>query len=137
MKTLPILSVLAFTLFLAACATFGLAPASTLEGQILYGYAGITASLNTLAQATSSGLVSASEASAVNADILGVKGELDQALGLVCGAPVSGASSSNYCASPVSSPSAANIIATATSALAGISTYLACKQTKEASCPLP
>lgn len=125
---------------LTSCSTLGLAPAKNLEGKILYGYAGITASLNTLAQATSAGLVTPNEATAVNLDILGVKGELDQALSLVCGsAPptVGSASAGRYCESASNSPSAAAIIGTATVALTQISTYIACKQVKEPSCQLP
>ncbi len=126
-------------LALGACSTLGLTQAKNLQQRILYGYAGVTASLNTLAQATNAGIVTPSEASKVNASILVVNGELNQALSLVCGAPVPplGQTVAGYCASPTNSPTAPAIIATATSALTGISAYLSCKQAKEPSCPLP
>jgi hypothetical protein len=134
----------ACALALASCASLGLTQAKNLQQQILYGYAGVTASLNTLAQATNAGIVTPAEAGKVNASILVINGELNQALSLVCGAPVPplGQTVAGYCSTPTNSPSAPAIIASATAALTGISAYLSCKQasatgTQEPSCPLP
>lgn len=124
---------------LSACSSLGLTKATNLEQQVVYGYSAVTASLNTLAAATNAGLVNSSEATQINSDLLIAKAQLDQAITLVCGAPppATGTDTSGYCPTPTDSPSAPAIIATATSALTSISSYFACKQAKEASCPLP
>ena len=101
---------------LCACASLGLAPPQTTQQQIAYGYSGVVAALNTLAQATSTGLVSSAEATQANAAILTVKTTLDQANAAVAS----------------NAPLAVTLLTSATSALANISAYLACKQAKGA-----
>ena len=105
---------------LSACASLGLTSPTTTQQQIAYGYSGVTAALNTLAQATSQGIVSSSDATQANAAILAVKTSLDTASQEV---------SSNQ-------PQAVQILEGATQALATVSAFLACKQAKGASCQL-
>jgi hypothetical protein len=118
---MKIFLVIAAVGFLVGCASLGLAPASSTQEQIAYGYSGVTAALNTLASATSSGIISSQEATTANTAILAVKGELDSANSALA----------------TDAPTAVKLLTAATSALAGISTYLACKQAKEATCQLP
>lgn len=105
---------------LAGCASMGLAPATTTQDQIAYAYSGVNAALNTLASATQEGLLSSAEATQVNSAILSVKAGLDAA----------------ESAAGSGSPNAASLLLAATQALTGISTYLACKQVKGATCQL-
>jgi hypothetical protein len=118
---LGLLTLSLLCLDLSGCASLGLAPATGAQEQLAYAYAGVTAALNTLASATSSGVVSSAEATTVNADILAVKSALDTA---------NAAMSTNE-------PAAVQAITAATATLATISSYLACEQAKEASCPPP
>lgn len=104
----------AVALLIVGCSALGLSPAQNTQQQIAYGYSGVTAALNTLASATSSGVVSSSEATQVNAAILVAKGMLDQANAAV---------TSNQ-------PTAIKLLTAATQSLATVSAYLACKQQK-------
>lgn len=105
---------------LAGCASFGLQAPTTTADQVAYAYSGITAALNTLASATSSGLISSSDATRLNGIILGAKSELDVARADL---------SSDL-------PAAQKALLTATSVMSNVSAYLACKQAKEPSCQL-
>jgi hypothetical protein len=105
---------------LTACASLGLTAPQGAQQQIAYAYSGVTAALNTLAQATAQGLISSSDATQANAAILAVKTELDTANTEI---------TSNE-------PAAVAAITAATATLATISAYLACKQAKEATCQL-
>lgn len=108
-------------LLVSGCAALGLAPATTTQDKIAYGYSGVTAALNTLASATSQGLISSADATQVNNAIMAAKGELDQANAVAA----------------TNAPVATQALAVATAALSQISSYLACKQQKGATCPLP
>lgn len=121
MKALALAAAVLVVGLLCSCASLGLAPAQSTQEQIAYGYSGVTAALNTLATATSQGLISSTDASAVNAAVMGVKSELDAANSTLA----------------TNAPEAVKIITAATQALAGVSTYLACKQAKEVTCQLP
>lgn len=117
-------------LHLSGCAALGLAPAQTPAQKLGYAYGAVTGALNTLGQALAAGQVSSAEAARVNADIMDAASELDTARTLLCGADPK-------CASPASSSSALTIITAATAALGQVSSYLTCKQSKGATCPLP
>lgn len=105
---------------MTGCKSMGVAPPQNTQQQIAYAYSGVTASLNTLAQATSQGLLSSSEATSVNSALLLAKSAIDQANSIV---------TSNQ-------PEAVSVLANATKDIAMISAYLTCKQQKGATCQL-
>ena len=110
MRILAVLSVA----LLCGCAAFGITPAQTPQQSVAYGYASVTASLNTLAQLTTSGAVSSADAVKANNAILFAKQLLDQA----------------NAAAGSSAPLAMSVITSATADLAQVSLYLTCKQQK-------
>jgi hypothetical protein len=70
---------LAVMLTLGACASLGLAPAQTLDQKIEYGYAGVTAVLQSIPPAITSGVLSSATATKANTMALQVKTLLDSA----------------------------------------------------------
>lgn len=64
---------------LTGCSTLGFAPAQTTDQKIAYAYAGVTGVLNTIAQATETGVLSSSQAAQANDMALQVKNTLDAA----------------------------------------------------------
>jgi hypothetical protein len=73
------LILLAVVFLLAGCASLGLAPAKTLDQKIEYGYAGVTAVLQTIPGAIQSGALSSATATKANGMALQVKSLLDAA----------------------------------------------------------
>jgi hypothetical protein len=102
------------------CTSLGLTTPQSPQQSIAYGYSGVTAALNTLAQMTSAGAISSTNAIKANSAILNAKAILDDA---------------NQAAAS-SSPTALTLITSATQALAQVSAYLTCTQEKQASCQL-
>jgi hypothetical protein len=76
MKALILLGVV---LLLGGCASLGLAPATTLDQKIEYGYAGVTAVLQSIPGAIQSGTLSSATATKANTMALQVKTLLDSA----------------------------------------------------------
>lgn len=70
---------LAVGAILTGCSMFGLAPAQNADQKIAYAYAGVTAALNTIADATDAGTLSSSQAAQANQMALQVKTTLDAA----------------------------------------------------------
>lgn len=66
-------------LALVGCAQLGLAPATTLDQNLAYAYAGVTTALNTIATATAAGQLSSAKATQANTMVLAVKSTLDLA----------------------------------------------------------
>lgn len=115
---------------LSACASLGLTPAQGPAQQLAYAESAVTAALNTLSSAIGSGLVSSEEAQALNQDIMVAASSLDTARGLICG-------TDPKCSSPSSAPAALQGLSAATTVLGQVSSYLACRQAKGATCQLP
>lgn len=72
----------AVVLLLGACSSLGLAPAQSLEAKLAYGYAGVTAALNTIATATTAGQLTSTQATNANNLALQAKSILDTARSL-------------------------------------------------------
>lgn len=66
-------------LLLAGCQSLGLAPATTLDQKIVYGYAGVDAVLKSIPGAVAAGTLSSTTAAKANAMALQVKTLLDAA----------------------------------------------------------
>jgi hypothetical protein len=107
-------------LALSGCSALGLATPTSPQQSIAYGYSGVTAALNTLAQMTTAGTISSANAIKANNAILAAKALLDQA----------------NTAAASSAPTAVTIVTSATAALAQVSLYLTCVQQKGPSCQL-
>ncbi len=72
----------AVILMLSACSSLGLAPAQSLDAKLAYGYAGVTAALNTIATATNAGQLTSAQATNANNLALQAKSILDTARAL-------------------------------------------------------
>lgn len=66
-------------LLLGGCATLGLTPAQNLDQKIGYAYGGVTAALQTIAQATTAGTLTSTKATNANNMVLNIKSILDTA----------------------------------------------------------
>jgi hypothetical protein len=70
---------LSLLLALSGCATLGLSPAQNLDQKIGYAYGGVTAALQTIAQATTAGTLTSTKATNANNMVLNIKSILDSA----------------------------------------------------------
>lgn len=78
MRKILLLAVL-FTLPIMGCQSLGFVAPQTTDQRIAYGYSGVTAALNTIAQATDAGTLSSQKATQANQLILQARGMLDTA----------------------------------------------------------
>jgi hypothetical protein len=95
-------------LLCSGCTALGLAPAQTLDQKIEYAYAGVDGALQSIATATTSGVLSSTKAAQANTMTMAVKTSLDAA----------------RAAESTNATGAANDLALATAGLTALQTFL-------------
>ncbi len=104
----------AVVLGLAGCASLGLATPQTLDQRLAYGYAGVTAALNTITTAVEAGQLTSEQATTANQMVINVKVGLDTARSLEA----------------TNATSAQNDLQLALTALTAVQTYLTAQGVK-------